>query len=46
MGLERDVAKVAGVALTAAAALGAAAGWVVSRIATHLLYEGRSEHQR
>lgn len=37
--LERDMAKVAGIALTAAAAVGAAAGWVISRLTTHLLYD-------
>lgn len=38
--------KAAFLVVGTAALIGAGVGWVISRITTHLLYEGRSEHHR
>lgn len=39
-------AKVAGVALTCATAVGATIGWLIGQLAHHLQHEGLSDHAR
>lgn len=44
--MRRELRRVILAVVGAAGMIGAAVGWLVSRLVTHLLHEGRSSHRR